>query len=107
MKAIKHLLILGSLVLLGNACAMRAHVADLEAISMKSSVIERKKFKRLKPSTVSYCPKSAWASGKRIGLIDTAVRQMETESKADFLLNASIFTVGNCLEISATPAVYE
>lgn len=100
----KQLIAFAALSLVLGGCAMRTKVLDTAAISMtKPSLAPGEKLKETGAVSGKFCADSFNDKGA-IGLIDKCVEQAQTQNGVDWILNASFYSSGNCMEVEGTGA---
>ena len=96
-------LLIAALALLAG-CAMRTKILDAPAISMtQMNVPAGEKLQETGPVTGKFCPDSMNDKGT-IGLLDESVKAAQAQSGVDWILNASFYMEGNCIDVEGTGA---
>lgn len=97
-------LILISIALVVSSCAMRQKVMDAPAVSMThDSIKPGMELVTKGPVKAEFCTDS-WKDKGSIGLMDEAVKKAQTDNQVDYILNASFWTTGGCMQVEGDGA---
>jgi hypothetical protein len=98
------ILTIGTFAFLLSGCAMRTKVLDAAAISMtRSNLNPGETLKEAGPVNGKFCV-DTWNDKGSIGLIDNAVTAAQKQSQVDFILSASFWQEGGCIDVEGTGA---
>ena len=87
-----------------SACVMKTKILDVTAVSMtKSNLNDGEKLQETGPVTGKFCSDTFGDKGS-LGLIDESVKNAQTQSGVDFILNASVWAEGGCVSVEGTGA---
>jgi hypothetical protein len=88
-------------VLLLSACVMKQKVMDVAVVSgTHTSIPAGSKLQDIGPVTGQFCTSNNDKGS--VGLFDEAIKNAQTNSKADFIASASFFREGSCVSIEGT-----
>ena len=100
----KHIYLLSLSILLLGGCAMRTKILDVAAISMtQTSLKPGEKLTEVGAVSGKFCS-DQWNDKGNIGLIDESVKAAQATHKIDWIINASIWREGNCVDVEGTGA---
>lgn len=87
------------------SCAHRTKVLDTAAISMTyDSIKPGMTLTNKGPVKAEFCMDS-WNQKGQFGLMDEAVKKAQSTAQVDYILNATFWSTGGCMEVEGEGAV--
>ncbi len=100
----KNLIMLMAAVAVLGGCAMKTKVLDAAAVSMTHyNLKEGESLQETGAVTGEFCTDMQNGKGT-VGLFDEAIKNAQTQSGVDFILNASFWSTGKCVSVEGTGA---